>query len=67
MSEPKRKKKEADAKVAEVKIQYDAEYAEELAKVSDRNPIEQMVVRSSRRRIAFQGLFLYSLAVLLIL
>ena len=41
--------------------------AEELSKVYDRNPIEQMVVRSSRRRIAFQGLFLYSLAVLLIL
>ena len=41
--------------------------AEELDKIADRNPIEQMVVRSSRRHIAFQGLFLYSLAVLLIL
>ena len=41
--------------------------AEDLDKIAGRNPIEQMVVRSSRRRIAFQGLFLYSLAILLIL
>ena len=41
--------------------------AEELAKVASRNSMEQMVGRSSRRRIAFQGVILYSLAVLLIL
>lgn len=40
---------------------------EELAKVASRNPMEQMVGRSSRRRIAFQGVILYSLAILLIL
>jgi len=41
--------------------------AEELSKVASRNPMEQMVSRSSRRRIAFQGVVLYSLALLLIL
>ena len=40
---------------------------DELAKTADRNPMEQMVKRSSRRRIAFQGVVLYSLALLLIL
>ena len=41
--------------------------AEELSKVVSRNPMEQLVGRSSRRRIAFQGVVLYSLALLLIL
>ena len=41
--------------------------SEELSKVASRNPMEQMVGRSSRRRIAFQGVVLYSLALLLIL
>jgi len=41
--------------------------AEELSKVASRNPMEQLVGRSSRRRIAFQGVVLYSLALLLIL
>ena len=41
--------------------------AENLAKAASRNPLEQLVERSSRRRIAFQGVVLYSLAVLLIL
>ncbi len=41
--------------------------AEGLAKAASRNPLEQLVERSSRRRIAFQGIVLYSLAVLLIL
>ena len=41
--------------------------AEGLAKTASRNPLEQLVERSSRRRIAFQGIVLYSLAVLLIL
>ena len=41
--------------------------AEDLAKAASRNPLEQLVERSSRRRIAFQGVVLYSLAVLLIL
>ena len=41
--------------------------AEELSKVASRNPMEQLVSRSSRRRIAFQGVVLYSLALLLIL
>ena len=40
---------------------------DELSKVASRNPMEQLVGRSSRRRIAFQGLVLYSLALLLIL
>jgi hypothetical protein len=41
--------------------------AQELAKAASLNPLEQLVERSSRRRIAFQGVVLYSLAVLLIL
>jgi uncharacterized membrane protein YphA (DoxX/SURF4 family) len=41
--------------------------SEGLAEVASRNPLEQLVERSSRRRIAFQGIVLYSLAVLLIL
>ena len=41
--------------------------SEELSKVVARNPMEQLVGRSSRRRIAFQGVVLYSLALLLIL
>ena len=41
--------------------------SEELSKVAARNPMEQLVGRSSRRRIAFQGVVLYSLALLLIL
>ena len=41
--------------------------AEGLAKAASLNPLEQLVERSSRRRIAFQGVVLYSLAVLLIL
>ena len=41
--------------------------SEDLAKAASRNPLEQLVERSSRRRIAFQGVVLYSLAVLLIL
>ena len=40
---------------------------EELTMAATRNPLEQLVERSSRRRIAFQGIVLYSLAVLLIL
>lgn len=40
---------------------------EELTLATTRNPLEQLVERSSRRRIAFQGIVLYSLAVLLIL
>ena len=40
---------------------------DELSKVASRNPMEQLVSRSSRRRIAFQGVVLYSLALLLIL
>ena len=41
--------------------------ADELSKVASRNPMEQLVSRSSRRRISFQGVVLYSLALLLIL
>ena len=41
--------------------------SDELSKVASRNPMEQLVSRSSRRRIAFQGVVLYSLALLLIL
>ena len=41
--------------------------ADELAKTAALNPMEQLVERSSRRRIAFQGVILYSLAILLIL
>lgn len=41
--------------------------SEELSKVASRNSMEQLVGRSSRRRIAFQGVVLYSLALLLIL
>ena len=41
--------------------------AQGLAEVASRNPLEQLVERSSRRRVAFQGVVLYSLAVLLIL
>ena len=41
--------------------------SDELSKVASRNPMEQLVGRSSRRRIAFQGVVLYSLALLLIL
>ena len=41
--------------------------SEELSRVAARNPMEQLVGRSSRRRIAFQGVVLYSLALLLIL
>ena len=41
--------------------------AESLAEITSRNPLEQLVERSSRRRIVFQGVVLYSLAVLLIL
>lgn len=41
--------------------------AEGLAKAASLNPLEQQVERSSRRRIAFQGVVLYSLALLLIL
>ena len=41
--------------------------SEELSKVAYRNSMEQLVGRSSRRRIAFQGVVLYSLALLLIL
>lgn len=41
--------------------------AEGLAEVFSRNSLEQFVERSSRRRIAFQGVVLYSLAILLIL
>ena len=41
--------------------------AEDLAEAASRNPLEQLVERSSRRRIAFQGVVLYALAVLLIL
>jgi len=41
--------------------------SEGLGKVASRNPLEQLVERSSRRRIVFQGVVLYSLAVLLIL
>lgn len=41
--------------------------ADELAKAAALNPMEQLVGRSSHRRIAFQGVVLYSLAILLIL
>ena len=41
--------------------------AEGLEEVYSRNSLEQFVERSSRRRIAFQGVVLYSLAILLIL
>ena len=41
--------------------------SEDLEKIAARNPMEQLVTRSSRRRIAFQGVILYSLALLLIL
>ena len=41
--------------------------ADELAKTAALNPMEQLVGRSSNRRIAFQGVILYSLAILLIL
>lgn len=41
--------------------------SDELSKVASRNPMEQLVSRSSRRRIAFQGVVLYTLALLLIL
>lgn len=40
---------------------------EDLLNAASRNPLEQLVERSSRRRIVFQGIVLYSLAVLLIL
>lgn len=41
--------------------------ADDLAKAASRNPLEQLVERSSRRRVTFQGVVLYSLAILLIL
>ena len=41
--------------------------AGELAKIASTNTIENLIVRSSRRRITFQSIMLYSLAILLIL